>query len=135
MRNIILLLLAAITFTNCEDTPDILGMVDPIDYSVEGKWLWSPDPNDRTYANTMYEFQNGTRYTSYANCTTNTPCTDSDFNALDASDRIPGTEAYTFEDFILTIDGIAQTIAFRCDGGILVFENGGILWKLSSDCQ
>ena len=43
MRNIILLLLAAITFTNCEDTPDILGMVDPIDYSVEGKWLWSPE--------------------------------------------------------------------------------------------
>ena len=53
-------------------------------YTVEGKWLWSPDPEDRTYANTMYEFVDGTRYTSYANCTTTNPCTDADFNALTA---------------------------------------------------
>ena len=35
-------------------------------YTVEGKWLWSPDPEDRTYANTMFEFVDGNVYTSYA---------------------------------------------------------------------
>lgn len=135
MKNSILLLVAAIAFASCDDGPEISGMVDPIDYTVEGKWLWSPDPDDRTYANTMYEFVDGTRFTSYANCTASNPCNNEDFNALDASDRIPGTETYTFNDFTLTIGGIAQTISFRCDGGILVFENGGTLWRLSSDCQ
>jgi hypothetical protein len=83
----------------------------------------------------MYEFVDGTRFTSYANCTASNPCNNEDFNALDASDRIPGTENYTFNDFILTIDGFTHTVSFRCDGGILVFENGGTLWRLSSDCQ
>lgn len=83
----------------------------------------------------MYEFVDGTRYTSYANCTSSNPCSNSDFNALDATDRIPGEKTYTFNDYILTIDGITQTVSFRCDGGILVFENGGTLWRLSSDCQ
>lgn len=44
MKNSILLLVAAIAFTSCVDGPEILG-VDPIDYLVEGKWLWSPDPD------------------------------------------------------------------------------------------
>ena len=135
MRNTIFLLVLATTIFSCDSNnePDHL---DPEPtYSVEGKWLWSPDPDDRTYANTMYEFVDGTRFTSYANCTASNPCNNEDFNALDASDRIPGTETYTFNDFTLTIGGIAQTISFRCDGGILVFENGGTLWRLSSDCQ
>jgi hypothetical protein len=135
MRNTIFLLVLATTIFSCDSNnePD---HVDPEPtYSVEGKWLWSPDPDDRTYANTMYEFVEGTQFTSYANCTASNPCNNEDFNALDASDRIPGTETYTFNDFTLTIGGIAQTISFRCDGGILVFENGGTLWRLSSDCQ
>ena len=134
MKNLFIIAVVSMMFTSCNNDT----LVNPLPaYTVEGKWLWSPDPEDRTYANTMYEFVNGNRYESYtANCGwADNLCTDADFNALDASDRIPGTEAYRFEDFILTIDGIAQTIAFRCDGGILVFENGGILWKLSSDCQ
>jgi len=104
-------------------------------YTVEGKWLWSPDPEDRTYANTMYEFVDGTRYTSYANCTTTNPCTDADFNALTAADRIPGTESYTYDGYSLIIDGIQEIISFECDGGIMLNENGGKLWRLSSDCQ
>jgi len=135
MRNTIFLLVLATTIFSCDSNnePD---HVDPEPtYSVEGKWLWSPDPDDRTYANTMYEFVDSTRFTSYANCTASNPCNNEDFNALDASDRIPGTESYSFNDFTLTINGIAQTVSFRCDGGILVFENGGTLWRLSSDCE
>ena len=135
MRNTIFLLVLATTIFSCDSNnePD---HVDPEPtYSVEGKWLWSPDPDDRTYANTMYEFVDSTRFTSYANCTASNPCNNEDFNALDASDRIPGTETYSFNDFTLTINGIAQTVSFRCDGGILVFENGGTLWRLSSDCE
>tara|TARA_B110000008_G_C16819177_1_gene503917 strand:+ start:117 stop:518 length:402 start_codon:yes stop_codon:yes gene_type:complete len=133
MKNTILLLLL-LTIFSCGNSDDSEVLEEPT-YTVEGKWLWSPDPDYRTFANTMYEFEDGTRYTSYANCTSSNPCSNSDFNALDATDRIPGTENYTFNDYTLTIDGITQTVSFRCDGGILVFENGGTLWRLSSDCQ
>ena len=133
MKNTILLLLL-LTIFSCGNSDDSEVLEEPT-YTLEGKWLWSPDPEDRTFANTMYEFLDGTRYTSYANCTSSNPCSNSDFNALDATDRIPGTENYTFNDYTLTIDGITQTVSFGCDGGILVFENGGTLWRLSSDCQ
>ena len=133
MKNTILLLLL-LTIFSCGNSDDSEVLEEPT-YTVEGKWLWSPDPDDRTFANTMYEFVDGTRYTSYANCTSSNPCSNSDFNALDATDRIPGEKTYTFNDYILTIDGITQNVSFRCDGGILVFENGGTLWRLSSDCQ
>ncbi len=106
-------------------------------YSVEGKWLWSPDPDDRTYANTMYEFVDGIRYTSYADCWPNN-CTDEDFNALDISDRIPGTDAYIWNQDTQTIsykDGNSSLVTFDCDGGIWVGSNRGKLWRLSSDCN
>jgi hypothetical protein len=134
MKKTILLLVLATTIFSCGNRYDSEVLEEPT-YTVDGKWLWSPDPDDRTYANTMYEFLNGTRYTSYADCTSILPCSNVDFNALDASDRIPGTESYTFEDNTLTVDGMAQRVSFDCDGGILVFENGGKLWRLSSDCQ
>jgi hypothetical protein len=99
--------------------------------------LWSPDPEDRTYANTMYEFVNGNRYTSYtANCGwADNLCTDTDFNALDSTDRIPGIDIYTFDGNTLVLDEISQLVSFECDGGIMLFENGAKLWRLSSDCQ
>jgi hypothetical protein len=94
MKNSILLIVAAIAFTSCVDGPEIL-------YTVEGKWLWSPDPDDRTYANTMFEFVDGNVYTSYANCgSTDNLCTDADFNALDATDRIPGVDTYTLMELL-----------------------------------
>ena len=134
MKKTILLLVLATTIFSCGNRYDSEVLEEPM-YTVEGKWLWSPDPDDRTFANTMFEFADGNVYTSYANCTSSNPCSNSDFNALDATDRIPGEKTYTFNDYILTIDGITQTVSFRCDGGILVFENGGTLWRLSSDCQ
>lgn len=133
----LLLVLVAIIFScSSNNEPD---HVDPEPtYNIEGKWLWSPNPEDRTYANTMYEFVNSVRYTSYANCTTENPCTDEDFNALDAADRIPGTKSYTWDYDTQTItyeDGSSSEVIFECDGGIWVGSNGERLWRLSSDCQ
>jgi hypothetical protein len=108
-------------------------------YDVEGKWLWSPDPDDRTYANTMFEFVDGNVYTSYANCgSVDNFCTDADFNALDATDRIPGVETYIFDGDTLIWGEFPRAVSFECDGGIMINDNdfGGYkLWKLNSDCE
>lgn len=57
-------------------------------------------------------------------------------NDLDSSDRIPGSEAYTFDGDSLLFYGTLRGITFECDGGILIMDNGfNQLWRLSSDCQ
>jgi hypothetical protein len=104
-------------------------------YTVEGKWLWSPNPNDREYANTMFEFVDGNVYTSYANCTSTNPCNDEDFNALGVTDRIPGVDTYTFDGSTLTWNETSRAVSFECDGGIMLNENSYKLWRLNSDCQ
>lgn len=134
MRKIILLSSALLIFacSNDDNSEDI-----PLPaYTVEGKWLWSPDPDDRTYANTMFEFIDGNVYTSYANCgSSDNLCADADFNALDDTDRIPGVDTYTFDGNTLTWDEISRAVSFECDGGIMLNENSYKLWRLSSDCQ
>ena len=136
MRNTIFLLVLATTIFSCDSNnePDHL---DPEPtYSVEGKWLWSPDPDDRTYANTMFEFADGNVYTSYANCgSVDNFCTDADFNALDATDRIPGVDTYTFDGDTLTWGEFSRAVSFECEGGIMLNENSYKLWRLNSDCQ
>ncbi len=133
MKNTILLLLL-LTIFSCGNSDDSEVLEEPT-YTVEGKWLWSPDPDDRTIANTMFEFTDGNVYTSYANCTSTNPCTDADFNALDATDRIPGVDTYTFDGNTLTWGDYSRTVSFECDGGIMLNENSYKLWKLDSDCQ
>ena len=131
MKKLILfsaLLIFACSSDDSEDSP-------LPDYTVEGKWLWSPDPDDRTYVNTMFEFVDGNVYTSYANCTNTNPCTDADFNALDATDRIPGVDTYTFDGNTLIWDEISRAVSFECDGGIMLNVNGYKLWRLNSDCN
>ena len=130
MRNLYIILLAFIALVSCEEDTNLPAPY----YSIEGKWLWSPILDDRTYANTMYEYDNGLIYTSYADCWPD-QCTDDDFNALDATDRIPGTESYEYDGYTVIIDGIQEIVTFECDGGIMLFENGGKLWRLSSNCQ
>ena len=89
MKNLFIIAVVSMMFTSCSnDSED-----NPLPaYTVEGKWLWSPDPEDRTYVNTMFEFVDGNVYTSYAvNCGwEDNYCADADFNVLDESDRIPG---------------------------------------------
>jgi len=136
MKKTIFLLVLATTIFSCDSNnePDHL---DPEPtYSVEGKWLWSPDPDDRTYVNTMFEFADGNVYTSYANCgSVDNFCTDADFNALDATDRIPGVDTYTFDGDTLTWGEFSRAVSFECDGGIMLNENSYKLWRLNSDCQ
>ena len=126
MKKLLLILLVAMSFMSCEKET-VNPPIEP-NYTVEGKWLWSPDPEDRTYANTMFEFVDGNVYTSYAS-------TDADFNALDATDRIPGFDTYTFDGDTLIWDEISRAVSFECDGGIMLTENSYKLWRLSSDCQ
>ena len=132
MKNFLIIAVVSMMFTSCSnDSED-----NPLPaYTVEGKWLWSPDPEDRTYANTMFEFVEANVYTSYANCTNTNPCTDADFNALDATDRIPGVDTYTFDGNTLIWDEISRAVSFECDGGIMLNENSYNLWRLNSDCN
>ena len=125
MKNLFIIAVVSMMFTSCSnDSED-----NPLPaYTVEGKWLWSPDPEDRTSANTMFEFLDGNVYTSYAS-------TDADFNALDATDRIPGIDTYTFDGNTLIWDEISRAVSFECDGGIMLNENSYKLWRLSSDCN
>ena len=84
----------------------------------------------------MYEFADGNVYTSYANCgSVDNFCTDADFNALDATDRIPGVDTYTFDGDTLTWGEFSRAVSFECDGGIMLNENSYKLWRLNSDCQ
>tara|TARA_B100000767_G_scaffold138235_1_gene130749 strand:- start:294 stop:692 length:399 start_codon:yes stop_codon:yes gene_type:complete len=132
MKKLFLITLSIFTLFSCEDSENLPAPY----YSVDGKWLWSPDPDDRIYSNTMYEFDDGNVYTSYANCgSTDNLCTDADFNALDTTDRIPRVDTYTFDGDTLTWDEISRVVSFECDGGIMLFENGLKLWRLSSDCD
>jgi len=136
MKKVSLLLVLLVTIVSC-DSNNVPDHVDPEPfYTVEGKWLWSPDPDDRTYVNTMFEFVDGNVYTSYANCgSVDNFCTDADFNALDATDRIPGVDTYTFDGDMLTWGEFPRAVSFECDGGIMINENSYKLWRLNSDCQ
>jgi len=131
MRNLYIIVLAILSLISCDDDETNLPGTY---YPIEGKWLWSPDPDDRSNANTMYEYLDGNVYTYYANCWPDL-CTDDNFNALEESDRIPGIDSYEYDGYSLIINGIQEIVTFECDGGIMISENGGKLWRLSSDCQ
>jgi hypothetical protein len=134
MKNFFIIAVVSMMFTSCSnDSED-----NPLPaYTVEGKWLWSPDPDDRTYVNTMFEFVDGNVYTSYAvNCGwEDNYCADADFNVLDESDRIPGVDTYTFDGNTLIWNEIPRAVSFECDGGIMLNENSYKLWRLNSDCN
>ena len=126
MKKLLLLSALLIFACSCDDGSDD----NPLPaYTVEGKWLWSPSEN-RIDANTMYEYLDGTIYTYYGDYPT-----DAFWNSLDSSDRIPGTDSYTYDGYTLIIDGIQEIVSFECDGGKMFFENGGQYWRLSSGCN
>ena len=132
MKKLILLLLFIPVVFSCDKEGN-----DPLIYSIEGKWVWSPSEN-RADANTMYEFVDGIRYTYY--CIT-CPGDDAYWNSLDRSDALPTVNPYTFENDILRVDlhfgnELVKLVTFECDGGKL-FMDGQFshLWRLSSDCE
>jgi hypothetical protein len=133
MKKLILLLLFIPLVFSCDKE----GVNDPLIYSIEGKWVWSPSEN-RTDANTMYEFVDGVRYTYY--CIT-CPGDDAYWNSLDTSDALPATNPYTFENDTLRVDlnfgnELVTQVTFECDGGKLLMDGQfSHLWRLSSDCD
>jgi hypothetical protein len=104
-----------------------------IEETIEGRWLWSP-----LSSNTMYEYSNGVRYTYY--CGT-AECDEAYWNSLEISDAIPGTENYTFEDGVLTVDlnfgnELVTPLTFECDGNQVNFVTPGYsLYRIGSDCD
>ena len=126
MKKLILLLFIPLVF-GCSD--DDSGDNSLPANTVEGKWLWSPTEN-RIDANTMYEYTNGIIFTYYGDYPT-----DTFWNSLDSSDRIPGTDSYTYDGNTLIINGEQHIVTFECDGGKMLFENVVQYWRLSSNCN
>lgn len=138
MKKLLLLILLISVSISCEkdDTNET-----PTVYDIEGKWLGFSNPSG-----IMYIFEDGTRYTYYCNVDDVDDldeCT-SQFQTFEAADgnHIPGTNPYTFEDGILTVDlnggnELVAPLTFECDGNKVFIdsENPFYLYKLASNCN
>ncbi|MFT5835078.1 MAG: hypothetical protein ACI97N_002723 [Cognaticolwellia sp.] len=125
MKKLLLLAVLTLAIMSCEknDTNE------PTVYDIEGKWLFpsdTPGISDQGISNTMYIFENGIRYTFYC---VGDDC-ESQYETFEVGDpnAIPGTNEYTFEDGILTIDlnfgnFMVSPIIFECDGGRINFQD------------
>ena len=138
MKKLVLILLFIPLFFSCDSE----GLDDPLIYSIEGKWLWSPTTSSSD-SNTMYLFKDGIRYTYYCTSEISNDC-QSLFESFQANDgnHLPTTNPYTFEDNILTVDlhfgnELVANITFECDGGKIYVEsqNPHHLYRLNSNCQ
>ena len=131
MKNFLLFSFVAILLMGCDENSENLPAPN---YSIDGKWTFGDNS-----LNTMYLYEDGVRYTYY--------CVADDCNALynsyEANDgnHLPGTNNYTVEDNILTVDlnfgnELVTPIIFECDGGEVIFETPEYsLFRLNSDCQ
>ena len=121
MKKLPLPLLLLFLLMGCENESDDTDISLP-NYTIEGRWLYDVGAN---MPSTMYEFIDGTRYTYYA--------ASNDFSvafweSLTVSDAIPGTNNYTFENEMLSIDlnfGNNQVfpLIFECNGGRVNFQD------------
>ena len=126
MKQFLLPLFLLFILVGCENDSDETPLAS---YTIEGKWLFAPDTpgiSDQGVSNTMYIFENGTRYTYYC---VGDDC-ESQYETFEAGDSnaIPGTNAYTFEDGILTIDLNFDNmqvlpLIFECDGNKINFQD------------
>lgn len=128
MKKLVLVFVLVLSFIGCNSDDDTNNTVVE-NYTMEGKWLFASDTpgmSDQGISNTMYIFENGIRYTYYC---IGDDC-ESQYETFEAGDSnaIPGTNEYTFEDGILTIDlnfGNTQVLPliFECDGGRVNFQD------------
>ena len=119
MKKLPLPLLLLFLLMGCENESDDTDISLP-NYTIEGRWLYDVGAN---MPSIMYEFKDGTRYTYYA--------ASNDFSvafweSLRISDAIPGTNNYTFENEILSVDLSSSTtqlmpLIFECNGGRINF--------------
>ena len=137
MKKLVLILLFIPLFFSCNTE----GLDDPLIYSIEGKWLWSPTTSSSD-SNTMYLFKDGIRYTYYCTSDISNDC-QSLYESFEAGDgnHIPGTNPYTFENDTLRVDlhfgnELVTRIVFECNGGEAYFETPGYsLVRLGSGCD
>jgi hypothetical protein len=131
MKNLLLFSFVAVLLMGCNENSENLPAPN---YTIEGKWTFGDNS-----LNTMYLFEDGVRYTYY--CVAD-DCT-ALYNSYEANDgnHIPGTNNYTVEDNILTVDlnfgnELVTPIIFECDGGEVIFETPEYsLFRLNSDCN
>jgi hypothetical protein len=131
MKNLLLFSFVAILLMGCEENSENLPAPN---YTIEGKWTFGDNS-----LNTMYLYEDGVRYTYY--CVAD-DCT-ALYNSYEANDgnHIPGTNNYTVEDNILTVDlhfgnELITPITFECDGGEAIFETPEYsLFRLNSGCN
>lgn len=126
MKKLFVLAVLTLVIMSCEQDD---ANESPTVYDIEGKWLFASDTpgiSEQGISNTMYIFEDGIRYTYYC---VGEDC-ESQYETFEAGDSnaIPGTNQYTFEDGILTIDlnfGNIQVLPliFECDGGRINFQD------------
>ena len=133
MKKLLILSTLLIFAFGCDEESDDIPLPA---YTIEGKWVIDGGVPE---GNTMYLFEDGVRYTYY--------CVEGDcqslYDSFQAGDgnHIPGTNPYTFEDDVLTVDlhfgnELITPIRFECNGGEAYFEIPGYsLFRLSSDCN
>ncbi|MDB4163209.1 hypothetical protein N8364_03360 [Saprospiraceae bacterium] len=133
MKKLLILSTLLIFAFGCDEESDDIPLPA---YTIEGKWVIDGGVPE---GNTMYLFEDGVRYTYY--------CVEGDcqslYDSFQAGDgnHIPGTNPYTFEDDVLTVDlhfgnELISPIRFECNGGEVYFETPGYsLFRLSSDCN
>ena len=133
MKKLLILSTLLIFAFGCDEESDDIPLPA---YTIEGKWVIDGGVPE---GNTMYLFEDGVRYTYY--------CVEGDcqslYDSFQAGDgnHIPGTNPYTFEDDVLTVDlhfgnELITPITFECRGGEAYFEIPGYsLFRLSSDCN
>jgi len=131
MKNLLLFSFVAVLLMGCNENSENLPAPN---YTIEGKWTFGDNS-----LNTMYLYEDGVRYTYY--CVAD-DCT-ALYNSYEANDgnHIPGTNNYTVEDNILTVDlhfgnELITPITFECDGGEAIFETPEYsLFRLNSGCN
>ena len=131
MKNLLLFSFVAILLMGCNENSENLPAPN---YTIEGKWTFGDNS-----LNTMYLYEDGVRYTYY--CVAD-DCT-ALYNSYEANDgnHIPGTNNYTVEDNILTVDlhfgnELITPITFECDCGEAIFETPEYsLFRLNSGCN
>ena len=133
MKKLLILSTLLIFAFGCDEESDDIPLPA---YTIEGKWVIDGGVPE---GNTMYIYEDGVRYTYY--------CVEGDcqslYDSFQAGDgnHIPGTNPYTFEDDVLTVDlhfgnELISPIRFECNGGEVYFETPGYsLFRLSSDCN
>ncbi|MDA9873622.1 hypothetical protein N9C25_05295 [Saprospiraceae bacterium] len=133
MKKLLILSTLLIFAFGCDEESDDIPLPA---YTIEGKWVIDGGVPE---GNTMYLFEDGVRYTYY--------CVEGDcqslYDSFQAADgnHIPGTNPYTFEDDVLTVDlhfgnELITPIRFECNGGEVIFETPGYsLFRLSSGCN